>query len=257
MRRNARLMCSLLAVFCLAACLKAKEPASGTASYGGSSGGVVKGSVVNTVDNTYQKNGKWESTMGPLNPNRGGIACDHIAANKGNPDLYRTGDYALWFIAPSDSLSRLGIKTCGPNPYGGEPSCEENWSLCGRKVRLTCANTEWCGTVGQPSLMADITNGKRPTNNYIPDFYAQEVAARVGSQPSVPKSIVLYVTDFCPASHSVNRATNNCQGEQVDLSTASLLLVGKQNPQGYISSELAFQVELLPEGDSTAAGPEY
>lgn len=218
----------------------------------------AKGSIVNTTFNTWWKDGSWESTMGPLTSFDGGIACDHKAKQLGHARKFREGDYAIWFVAPSDTLNQLGLSRCGPNPFGGEPSCHENWDLCGRKIRVTCRDDNpWCAPPGSTSLLADINRGRVPQNNYIPEYYRQKTQEEVGRQPSVPRSIVLYITDFCPQNHSHNIPTGQCQGPQLDISTSAFLLFGKQNAQGYIDSNLEFDVELLAENDSSPAGPEW
>jgi hypothetical protein len=218
----------------------------------------AKGSIVNTNFNTWWKDGRWESDMGPLTTFEGGLACDHRAREQGNPRKYREGDYAVWFVAPSDLLDQLGLKRCGPNAHGGEPSCYENWDFCGRKLRLSCKEGHpGCAGPGSPSLLAEMNRGRVPVNNYIPEIYRQKTQERVGHQPSTPRSIVLYITDFCPQNHSMNIPTGHCQGPQVDVSASAFLLFGKQNAQGYIDGNLEYQVELLDEHDPTPAGPEW
>lgn len=209
-------------------------------------------SIVNTTYNTWEKDGRWEATMGPLNPRKGGIVCDNV------DEKFRTGDYALWFVAPSDVMPELGLKRCGPNPHGGEPSCVENWQLCGRKLKVQCkAGSRWCGTPGQPSLLSDYNAARIPVNNYVPDYYVKQTSLALGSSPVVPDSVVLYITDFCPSAHSHNQASGHCQKPQLDLSTAAFLLLSQQNAQGYIDSQLDLEVTLLSEDDQTPAGPQY
>jgi hypothetical protein len=209
-------------------------------------------SIVNTTYNTWEKDGRWESTMGPLNPKKGGIVCDNV------DEKYRSGDYALWFVAPSDVMPELGLKRCGPNKHGGEPSCVENWQLCGRKLKVQCKpGSRWCGIPGQPSLLSDFNASRIPVNNYVPDYYVQATRDALGASPLVPDAVVLYITDFCPAAHSHNQASGHCQKPQLDLSTAAFLLLSQQNAQGYIDSQLELEAELLPEGDTTPAGPLY
>jgi len=212
----------------------------------------AKGSVINTTDNTWNDNGDWQSTMGPLNKNKYGIACD----GAGSYD-YRSSNQ-LWFVAPSDSFPKFGIKTCGANPNGGEPSCSENYSFCGRKVRVSCkSGNPWCGIPGQQSILAKIKAGSPPTNNIIPQYYIDQTANQLGSSPNVPKSVVLTIVDFCPAGHSANKASGACQGPQLDMSAAAFLLLGKENAQSYIDTNLDVNVELLTAGDSTVPGPQY
>ncbi|HYX33481.1 MAG TPA: hypothetical protein VE954_10235 [Oligoflexus sp.] len=185
-------------------------------------------SIVNTTYNTWEKDRRWEATMGPLNPQKGGIVCDQVDAK------FRTSEYALWFVAPSDVIAELGLKRCGPNPHGGEPSCVENWQLCGRKLKVQCkVGSRWCATPGQPSLRSDFSADRRPVNNYVPDYYVQETRSVLGAAPATPESIVLYITDFCPAAHSSNQVSGHCQKPQLDLSTAAFLLLSQQNAQGY------------------------
>lgn len=209
-------------------------------------------SIVNTTYNTWQKDGRWEATMGPLNPHKGGIVCDNVDTR------FREADYALWFVAPSDVIPELGLQRCGPNPHGGEPSCVENWQLCGRKLRVQCkVGSRWCATPGMASLLSDFNADRIPINNYVPDYYVQKTSAALGSSPLAPDSVVLYITDFCPSAHSSNQSSGHCQKPQLDLSTAAFLLLSQQNAQGYIDSQLDLLVELLPEGDPTPAGPQY
>lgn len=218
----------------------------------------ARGSVINTTYNTTFENGRWKATMGPLTDFFGGLACDHRASEEGDAEKYRKGDYAVWFIAPSDAMDMLGLKHCSTNPYGGEPSCVENWNLCGRKMRLRCkAGSTWCANPGSQSLLADINSGRKPRNNYIPDYYVQRTQERVGPRPSVPHSVVLYITDFCPKEHSENKKGGQCQGPQVDVSTPAFLLLAKQNQQGYIDANVEYEVEMMDEGDRTPAGPEW
>lgn len=209
-------------------------------------------SIVNTTYNTWEKDGRWEASMGPLNPKKGGIVCDNV------DEKFRTGDYALWFVAPSDVMPELGLKRCGPNVHGGEPSCVENWQLCGRKLKVSCkVGSRWCGTPGKPSLLADYNAARIPVNNYVPDYYVKATTEALGAAPPVPEAVVLYITDFCPAAHSENQASGHCQKPQLDLATSAFLLLSQQNAQGYIDSQLDLEVELLPEDDNTPAGPLY
>ncbi len=218
----------------------------------------AKGSIVNTTFNTWWKDGRWESDMGPLTSFEGGLACDHRARAQGQVRKYREGDYAVWFVAPSDLMHQLGLRRCAPNAMGGEPSCYENWDFCGRKLRLTCKEGHpGCAQPGAPSLLAQMNTGRVPVNNYIPEIYRQKTQERVGSEPSTPRSIVLYITDFCPQNHSQNIPSGHCQGPQVAVSASAFLLMGKQNDQGYIDGNLEYQVELLEENDPTPAGPEW
>jgi hypothetical protein len=94
-------------------------------------------------------------------------------------------------------------------------------------------------------------------NNYVPDYYVKATTEALGAAPPVPKAVVLYITDFCPAAHSENQASGHCQKAQLDLATSAFLLLSQQNAQGYIDSQLDLEVELLPEDDSTPAGPVY
>lgn len=218
----------------------------------------TRGSVVNTTFNTTYENGRWTATMGPLTDFFGGLACDHRAKEQGDAEKFRKGDHAIWFVAPSDAISALGLKHCGPNPYGGEPSCVENWDLCGRKMRVSCEEgSPWCASPGSSSLLAEINSGRPPLNNYMPDYYVKRTAERVGSRPSVPRSIVLYITDFCPKDHSENKRGNQCQTPQLDVATSAFLLLAKKNPQGYINADVTYKSVLLDEKDPTPAGPEW
>ncbi len=218
----------------------------------------VKTSIVNTTYNTFETGSGWEATMGPLTKNFGGIACDNVAAQQGDAKKYRNDEYAIWFVAPSDNIAQLGIQRCARNPYGGEPSCQENWNFCGRKLRIKCqSGARWCAPAGQTSLLSEIVNGKRPINNYLPEYYIDKTKAAVGASAPVPRSIVLYITDFCPAGHSENSKTGQCQTPQLDISTPAFLMLGKQNSQGYIDSGLELDVELLSEGDASPVGPEF
>lgn len=212
-------------------------------------------SIVNTNENTYLNNGVWESTMGPLSTSRGGLACDNVA-----PDMrYHTGDYKLWYLAPSDAEKFLNMKKCSPNTQGkrSEPSCYQNWDLCGRKVRVKCLDTEFCGKRGELSLASNIEAGMPIVNNYLPMVFVKELSQLLGAKSKAPDSIVLYITDFCPADHSNNIKLNQCQRPQVDISTSAFLLLGKANKAGYINTGLDVSVELLPPDDATAVGPEY
>ncbi len=248
MRRTLKVFTKLAAVLCLS---NSQSAVSQTAYQ-------VHGSIVNTTYNTYYKNGRWEATMGPLTPYQYGIVCDNVAIAQGQPNKYREGDYALWFVAPCDGLASLGLKSCGANKNGGEPSCVENWQLCGRKVRIQCrSDSPWCNTIGSPTLLAELNQGRQLRNNYIPWYYQDLTTRYVGRTPSTPKSIVLYITDFCPAQHSENKATGHCQGMQLDVSTSAFLLLGRANEQGWIDTGLKYDVRLLPEGDASQPGPEW
>ena len=213
----------------------------------------IKGSIINTTDNTWYDKGGWASTMGPLSRNYGGMVCDNVDYKR-----FRTGAPALWFVAPSDLLDQFGVKYCGYNQGGIEPVCRENWNLCGRKIRIWCnGQNGWCAKPGEPSLLSQINSGHRPVNNYLPDYYIQQTTSWVGSFPSVPRSVVLIITDFCPRDHTENRKTGNCQSPQFDVSTAAFLLMGKMNDQGYINSNLDFYGAMLPENDQSSPGPEW
>jgi hypothetical protein len=242
---------SLLLMSCGPSPLKAEEVPRGQHSW-------AEGSIINTTFNTWWKDGRWESDMGPLTTFEGGLACDHKARDEGFARKYREGDYAVWFVAPSDLMDKLGLRRCGPNAHGGEPSCYENWDFCGRKLRLTCKpGHPGCAEPGSPSLLAEMNKGRVPQNNYIPEIYRQKAQERVGHEPSTPRSIVLYVTDFCPQGHSQNTPSGHCQGPQVDISASAFLLFAKQNAQGFIDSNLEYDVELLDQHDPTPAGPEW
>jgi hypothetical protein len=218
----------------------------------------VHGSIINTTYNTYYKNGRWEATMGPLTPFDYGLACDNTAIAEGNRRKYREGDYAIWFVAPSDVINSLGLQTCGLNKNGGEPSCVENWKLCGRKLRISCRpDSPWCNQPGQASLLAEMNRGRLIRNNYIPRYYQDLTSQAVGMAPSTPRSVVLYITDFCPFQHSENKSTGHCQGPQLDVSTSAFLLLAKANDQGWIDSGLKYDATLLPEWDQSSPGPEW
>lgn len=208
--------------------------------------------IINTTDNTYRKNGEWRSNAGPLSDSFGGLACDNAVGDM----RYHSGEYFLWHLAPSDSTSLLGMKKCASNGYG-EPSCAENLQLCGRKVRIKCLTTEYCGQQGEPSLLSQINHNVPPINNYLPNVYVDELTRQVGKYPKATPSMVLYITDFCPASHSDNKRSRQCQGPQIDVSTPAFLLMGKTNDQGYINTNVKISVELLDANDTTPAGPEY
>jgi hypothetical protein len=213
---------------------------------------IVPMSIVNTTDNTFLVNGAWQSTMGPLSNQHGGLACDNTVSDM----RFHGGDYRYWHIAPSDSLTALGMRRCAPSA-NGEPSCSENWSYCGRKIRVKCLDPEFCGQRGEPSLLSRINRNKPPENNYIPDILIDELTQKVGRHPKAVSSVVLYITDFCPAAHSENRQQHQCQGPQVDISTSAFLMMGKTNEQGYIDSNVQVSIELLDENDPTPVGPKY
>jgi hypothetical protein len=212
----------------------------------------ISSSIVNTTYNTFKKNGKWQSTMGPLTTRRGGLACDNTVTGM----KYHQGDYRHWYMAPSDSLTILGMKACAKSGRG-EPSCSENWNLCGRKVRVTCLTPAYCGNPGDASLVSQINDKRPPSNNYLPEIFVEELTQKFGKNPKVPKSVVLYITDFCPANHSNNIQSNQCQGPQIDLSTSSYLMMAKTNKQGFINSNATVSMELLAPDDQTPPGPEY
>lgn len=211
---------------------------------------VVTMSIVNTTGNTFVENGEWQSTMGPLNTERGGLACDNTVSDM----KFHNGEYRIWHLAPSDSIAAFGIKKCAKGT-NGEPSCSENWGLCGRKVRVTCLNSKYCGEVGGSSLVSQINNGNPPTNNYLPKHFVDELTQRLGKNPNVADSVVLYITDFCPARHSLNMRKGQCQKPQVDISTSAFLLLGKTDEQGYINTNMKVSVELLDANDPTPVGP--
>lgn len=209
-------------------------------------------SITNTTDNTFQKNGKWQSSMGALTTFKGGLACDNVA-----PDMkFHKGDYRLWHVAPSDSINFLGMKKCSPNSGKGEPTCSENWSLCGRKIRVKCLDAECCGQSGEQSLASQINLKAPPVNNYVPNIIVEELSKTLGLHPRTAGSVVLYITDFCPAEHSNNVKSKQCQRDQVDISTAAFLMMGKINARGYINTNLDVSVELLDTNDATPVGPE-
>lgn len=212
-------------------------------------------SIVNTTDNTFVKNGAWQSSMGALTKTKGGLACDNVA-----PDMkFHRDDYRLWYLAPSDAEGFLGMKRCSPNQQSKkkEPSCFENWDLCGRKVRVKCLDPEFCGNIGEPSLASKINANEAPVNNYVPEIILTELSKTLGKHPKTAESVVLYVTDFCPAEHSNNLKSNQCQRQQVDISTSAFLVMGKANDAGYINTSVDVSVELLDSDDATPAGPEY
>ncbi len=218
----------------------------------------VQGSIINTTYNTYYQNGRWEATMGPLTPFDYGIVCDNIAFSEGNPRKYREGDYAIWFVAPSDAIKSLGLQSCDLNKNGGEPSCVENWQLCGRKLRVSCrSDSPWCNRPGQTSLLAEMNRGRLIRNNYIPSYYQDLTSKAVGMTPNAPKSVVLYITDFCPLQHSENSRSGHCQGPQLDVSTSAFLLMAKANDDGWIDGGLSYDVSLLPQWDDSRPGPEW
>lgn len=209
-------------------------------------------SIVNTTDNTYREDGKWHSKAGPLTAHSGGLACDNTVSDM----RYHSGEYFHWHIAPSDSAALLGMSKCAKNA-NGEPSCSENWQLCGRKVRVRCLDGEFCGQSGEASLLSQINHRMPPINNYLPSVFVDELTRAVGKHPRAAPSVVLYITDFCPAAHSINKRNRQCQGPQVDISTSAFLLMGKTNAQGYINTNVKVSVELLDADDPTPAGPEY
>jgi hypothetical protein len=212
-------------------------------------------SVVNTTENTFLKDGVWQSNMGPLTTQKGGLACDNVARDM----QFHGGEYRLWHIAPSDAEGFLGMKKCSPNTQGknSEPSCFESWSLCGRKIRVKCLDPEFCGNPGEPSLASQINKNEAPRNNFVPEVIVNELSQALGKNPKTAESVVLYVTDFCPAGHSYNIKTNQCQRPQVDISTAAFLVMGKANKSGYINTQIDVSVELLDPNDTTPVGPEY
>jgi hypothetical protein len=216
---------------------------------------IVALSIVNTTENTFLKDGVWQSDMGPLTAHKGGLACDNVAQDM----QFHRGEYRLWHVAPSDAEGFLGMKKCSPNTQGknSEPSCFESWSLCGRKIRVKCLDPEFCGNPGEPSLAAQINTNAVPRNNYVPEVIVNELSEAVGKHPKTAESVVLYVTDFCPAGHSYNIKNNQCQGPQVDISTAAFLVMGKANKAGYINTRIDVSVELLDPNDTTPVGPEY
>ena len=243
----------LLLVAALVSPLVRGEEGDSTQQFTGS--GVIGGSIVNTSYNTWWDNqsGKWVSTMGPLSPTVGGLTCDNVDRYK-----FRNGSAALWFVAPSDQLAQLGVKYCGYSKDGHEPVCQDNWWMCGRKIRIWCnGQNSWCAKPGEPSMLSQINSGHIPVNNYLPDYYVRQTSAWIGSYPSVPRSMVLVISDFCPRDHSQNRQTGNCQGPQFDVSTAAFLLMGKMNDQGYINANLEYYAQLLPEWDQSSPGPEW
>lgn len=209
-------------------------------------------SIINTTDNTFFTNGEWKSTMGALTTKRGGLACDKAV----NDMRFHEGDYRHWYLAPSDSTTLIGMKKCSKNSRA-EPSCIENLALCGRKVRVKCLDSEYCGRNGELSLIAQINDNNPPTNNYLPKVLVEDLTQALGKYPRIAKSVVLYITDFCPADHSNNIRSKQCQRPQVDISTSAFLVMGKTNPQGYINTNLDASVELLDAEDPTPVGPEY
>ncbi|PJA31771.1 MAG: hypothetical protein CO187_07565 [Zetaproteobacteria bacterium CG_4_9_14_3_um_filter_53_7] len=218
----------------------------------GADWGMMPMSIVNSTDNTYFADGKWQSTMGAMTTKRFGLACDNTVKDM----RLHQGDYRHWFVAPSDSTRLSGMKKCSKDSQS-EPGCSENWNLCGRKVRVTCLDDEFCGESGETSLIAQINNHKPPTNNYLPGVIVKELTRTLGKSPKVAKSVVLYITDFCPAAHSNNKKRKQCQRAQVDVSTAAFLMMGKKNRQGYINTNVDVSVELLDSKDPTPVGPEY
>lgn len=213
---------------------------------------IVPMSIINTTDNTFLTDGTWQSTMGPLSNQFGGLACDNTVGDM----RFHTGNYRYWHIAPSDSISLMGLKRCSKDS-SSEPSCSENWNYCGRKVRVKCLDPEFCGRSGGASLLSQINRNKRPENDYIPTVLVDELTQKVGRHPKTASSVVLYITDFCPANHSENRKNHQCQGPQVDISTSAFLMLGKTNEEGYINSNIKVSIELLDEHDPTPVGPKY
>ncbi|ATX82925.1 hypothetical protein Ga0123462_2090 [Mariprofundus ferrinatatus] len=241
-----------LVISCCAGTSPAKDLQNTASGRDGADWGVIPMSVINTTDNTFIMDGKWSSTMGALTTKRFGLACDNTVSDM----RFHHGDYRHWFVAPSDSPALLGMKKCSKDSQS-EPSCIENWNLCGRKVRVKCLDDEFCGQSGEPSLIAQINDNNPPTNNYLPGGIVEDLTQALGKRPKVAKSVVLYITDFCPAEHSNNIKSRQCQRAQVDVSTPAFLLMGKTNPQGYINANVEVSVELLDSKDPTPVGPEY
>jgi hypothetical protein len=162
----------------------------------------------------------------------------------------------FWHVAPSDTTKILGVNKCAKNATG-EPKCSENWSLCGRKIRITCLDSRFCANMEKDSLLKRINDKAGIANNYIPEFFVEEMTKKFGANPKIPKSIVLYITDFCPAEHSKNKKNGTCQGPQVDMSTSAFLMMGKVNHENFIDSNTPVSMEMLAPGDTTPAGPEF
>jgi hypothetical protein len=272
---NTPLRMALLVALALTGC-QAENDTSSTAALASDSGSATslvreginaatnwvsidRSTIVNTTFNTYYKDKEWTATMGPLHKGFGGIACDNKGKSEGYTNKYRDGAAALWFVAPSDALWQFGMKYCSPNPHGGEPSCSENWSLCGRKIRIRCkAGNPWCAKYGEANLLSQMKWGQNPQNNYIPDYYVKKTSDALGQKYNhIARSVVLMITDFCPAGHSTNKQTGQCQGPQLDIATSAFLVLSKQNAEGWINSNMQLEAQLLDNQDASALGPEY
>lgn len=244
----------MLAAACGSTTIDSHSPLMGVSAQGGP----YPTSIVNTRANVTQSENGWISDMGPLNPAFGGIACDNKAGAEGDWQRYRRGDALLWFIAPSDTMQEFGLKLCGPNKHGHEPTCEENYQLCGRKIRVRCSpGSPWCARAGEETLLSQISRGEVPVNNDAPDYYVNETRRAVGEGAKVPTSIVLVINDFCPKGHTVNIRNGACQVPQLDISTSTYLMLGVENAQGYTHTDLGLNAELLAPDDQSSLGPEY
>ena len=227
----------------------------------------VHGSIVNTTDNTWKSGKSWTANMGPLKPGFGGIACDNVDANR-----FRSGEAAVWFVAPSDSLmaNLLGDSNvyC-QSPGFGEPRCQKLESYCGRKIKVTCDEQgssdsygqSWCAKPGVDNNIYGDYSKLNAGSNYIPEIYRSLTASSVGGNSAAAKGaryVVVMITDFCPKYHTLNQKTGQCQGPQIDLSTPAFLMMGKVN-NGYIDSSnfIHYNLEFLPEGSSEALGPHF
>jgi len=162
--------------------------------------------------NVWRNNhGQIESDMGPTSA----IAC------QGDYFKKRHSRQGFYYIAPSDTLMNewLGRGLCGPNPDGGEPACKRYRDLCGAIVAIHPQQG-----VGSRNLSHQVMNGW--VHNAMGYAGKQELYREIAQQgrdqidylkDDVPPIIYAVINDFCPKLHSVNKPSNQCAGNQIDL----------------------------------------
>lgn len=218
------------------------------------------------VDDSFQKQGGVYN-MGVRKPGKYGYVCKKYGNNQdgdGSAGVNFQGENEfVFYVAPSDSF--FG-KECKPNPWGGDPTCEEIKDYCGKRIELTCNDPKKCGAPGELSMFSQMAatkwrdaKGQNSEDSYqdlVKYFQNRKMDI---NQIKVPRSIVLVINDFCPKNHKDN--SGHCASPHVDVSNAAYLLYGKvdrsSNPSNnYIDPNVNVQVRFIND-KTTPLGPRF